>query len=96
MAKLQRERPDDRFEIILKPKATPDEAAEWRLKCLGELMVHCCSLVESGALILLYGSADCPGKVYKTGPDKTLDNFSAHLRFKGHRTSVNARLALEL
>lgn len=37
VAKLQRERPDDRFEIILKPKTSPDEPLEWRLKCLGEL-----------------------------------------------------------
>ncbi|KAK9899160.1 SNF5-domain-containing protein [Cystobasidium minutum MCA 4210] len=68
VAKLQRERPDDRFEIIPKPRSTPEEELEWRLKCL-----------------------DCPGKVYKTGPDQTLDNFSAHLRFKGHRAAVTAR-----
>lgn len=29
-------RPDDRFEIILKPRTDPDEQLEWRLKCLGE------------------------------------------------------------
>lgn len=38
---------------------------------------------------------DCPGKVYKTGPEETLKNFSAHLRFKGHRNAVNARLRAE-
>lgn len=43
VAKLQRERPDDRFEIILKPKTSPDEPLEWRLKCLGELAARCSS-----------------------------------------------------
>lgn len=37
VAKLQRERPDDRFEIIPKPRTSPDEELEWRLKCLGML-----------------------------------------------------------
>lgn len=35
VAKLQRERVDDRFEIIPKPRTSPDEELEWRLKCLG-------------------------------------------------------------
>lgn len=75
MAVLQEKQPYDRFELIHKPRAdpnNPNEVIEWRLKCL-----------------------DCPGKVYKTGPLETLDNFASHLKFKGHRNAVKARLAAE-
>lgn len=40
VAKLQQERPDDRFEIIPKPRTNPDEPLEWRLKCLGEFQAR--------------------------------------------------------
>ena len=38
-------------------------------------------------------SAEGVEKVYKTGPEETLGNFAAHLRFKGHRAAVAALLS---
>lgn len=35
---------------------------------------------------------DCPGKLYKPGPNETLDNFEVHLRNRQHRAKVNERL----
>ncbi|KAF7540189.1 hypothetical protein G7054_g1566 [Neopestalotiopsis clavispora] len=35
---------------------------------------------------------DCPGKLYTPGPDMTAINFEVHLKNKGHRDKVNARL----
>lgn len=35
---------------------------------------------------------DCPGKVYKPGPDETLQNFEVHLRNRSHRAKVAERL----
>lgn len=37
---------------------------------------------------------DCPGKLYKPGPDETLNNFEGHLRFTGHTKTVERRLGL--
>ncbi|PQE32277.1 snf5 smarcb1 ini1 protein [Rutstroemia sp. NJR-2017a WRK4] len=36
---------------------------------------------------------DCPGKLYTPGPDTTVGNFEVHLKNKGHREKVNARVA---
>ncbi|KXX80498.1 SWI/SNF chromatin-remodeling complex subunit snf5 [Madurella mycetomatis] len=36
---------------------------------------------------------DCPGKSYTAGPDTTVTNFEVHLRNKGHREKVQARVA---
>ncbi|KAH8810545.1 hypothetical protein DL96DRAFT_1627508 [Flagelloscypha sp. PMI_526] len=38
---------------------------------------------------------DCPGKLYKPGPDETLLNFEVHLRNRYHRRMVNERLELQ-
>ncbi|KAG0698325.1 SNF5-domain-containing protein [Suillus ampliporus] len=35
---------------------------------------------------------DCPGKLYNSGPGDTLQNYEVHLRNRGHRLRVNARL----
>ncbi|CAG8538666.1 10718_t:CDS:10 [Acaulospora morrowiae] len=37
---------------------------------------------------------DCPGKLYKLGPDLTLGNFEIHLKNKRHRLAVEKRLRL--
>ncbi|KAL2017022.1 hypothetical protein VTK56DRAFT_2666 [Thermocarpiscus australiensis] len=36
---------------------------------------------------------DCPGKSYTAGPDTTVTNFEVHLKNKGHRERVLARVA---
>ncbi|RKP03079.1 hypothetical protein CXG81DRAFT_2917, partial [Caulochytrium protostelioides] len=35
---------------------------------------------------------DCPGKVYRLGPDETLGNFEVHLKNRQHYANVQARL----
>ncbi|KAF5348011.1 hypothetical protein D9758_010011 [Tetrapyrgos nigripes] len=35
---------------------------------------------------------DCPGKLYKPGPGKTLSNFEVHLKNRQHRQRVNDRV----
>lgn len=39
--------------------------------------------------------ADCPGKVYVTGPGTTADQFEAHLKNRKHRDIVEARRTKE-
>lgn len=34
---------------------------------------------------------DCPGKLYNTGPDHTVDNFQIHLNNRAHRENVEKR-----
>ncbi|KAI1815855.1 SNF5-domain-containing protein [Poronia punctata] len=36
---------------------------------------------------------DCPGKLYTPGPDTSASNFEVHLKNKGHKEKVEARLA---
>lgn len=36
---------------------------------------------------------DCPGKLYTPGPDKTVENFLMHLKNRGHRERVDARIS---
>lgn len=38
---------------------------------------------------------DCPGKLYTPGPGMTTDNFEVHLKNRGHRERVNARVSRE-
>ena len=35
---------------------------------------------------------DCPGKLYRTGPEFTLNNLKIHLRNRDHRNNVEKRL----
>ncbi|KAJ7106060.1 hypothetical protein C8R43DRAFT_906320 [Mycena crocata] len=35
---------------------------------------------------------DCPGKVYITGPNQTLNNYELHLKNRLHRQRVNDRI----
>ncbi|KAF7373424.1 hypothetical protein MSAN_00552000 [Mycena sanguinolenta] len=35
---------------------------------------------------------DCPGKLYVTGPDETLNNYQVHLKNRLHRRRVNDRV----
>ncbi|RKO85989.1 hypothetical protein BDK51DRAFT_3424, partial [Blyttiomyces helicus] len=37
--------------------------------------------------------SDCPGKLYQPGPGESLNNFEVHLKNRGHRANVNARIA---
>ncbi|KAK9470140.1 uncharacterized protein V1510DRAFT_370882 [Dipodascopsis tothii] len=39
--------------------------------------------------------SDCPGKLYTPGPGMSVENFEVHLRNKGHRERVDARLRAE-
>jgi len=34
---------------------------------------------------------DCPGKLYTTGPNETLNNYEVHLKNRQHRLKVNIR-----
>lgn len=36
---------------------------------------------------------DCPGKNYTPGPETGVSNFEVHLRNRGHREKVDARVA---
>jgi SWI/SNF-related matrix-associated actin-dependent regulator of chromatin subfamily B protein 1 len=38
---------------------------------------------------------DCPGKLYTPGPEETVGNFEVHLKNRGHREKVDARIAVE-
>ena len=38
---------------------------------------------------------DCPGKLYTPGPGQSVENFEVHLRNRGHRERVDARMKAE-
>ncbi|KAH7101663.1 SNF5-domain-containing protein [Auriculariales sp. MPI-PUGE-AT-0066] len=40
--------------------------------------------------------SDCPGKLYKPGPDETLNNFEVHLRNRLHRQKVADRVGISI
>lgn len=35
---------------------------------------------------------DCAGKVYTAGPDNAIENFEVHLKNRGHKDKVEARI----
>jgi len=44
-----------------------------------------------GGLVLIYS----PGRIYSLGPAETLNNFEVHLKNRGHRENVQARVGKE-
>lgn len=90
LAELHRSYPHDAFEAIMRYCAlNPETNAPVPLPLPPE---HAAASLQFAWLPRIR-CRDCPGKSYTAGPDLTVGNFEVHLRNKGHRERVAARLA---